>query len=553
MRLTTNTKKIFAIMMLTGLVGLLVGQVGYAAEMRNRIYGIKVLSTDKTKMVVEVDYFYNGKSDDSILLEAAAETRKLVPGAIIGKPNRANVFRGRNKAKITIPREAKIRDTYKSEVIRASLIPMDPKDIAEEVIPYPHVWPDIRSTKEKIEFAETEERVLLQTAIDIIDTWPSNGDEIAKAEGYLGKIISRRPNMVQAYLEMARVKMKSDPQMVGHNNANGVQQAERLINVALKIDPNYVNSYVLLGYVYAVEGRTREAKKVLEKAERMGTRNMWLYYNWGLAYEKEKDPDGALKVYLKGIDSQIDMKDEALKSSNLAVDGIFDNAIDILETKRDWERLDSVYKRQLDVMPHYCLMARYARFLLMRKQEYHSARSLAKVPMDTSCQEEAQTTIAIGILGRWNDKKQVNAKGEKDYYYYQAIGMMPNMQKLLSVMAESDYTGKLIPALQTEKRQDIDERDVNGYTALAYAVYAGKEEAVDRLISYGANLRSHFTGDRWNLLMLAVQSGRPRMVSKMLEKGVPKDERTVSGLTARDIAIRSGRSDIAQILSGGSV
>jgi Tfp pilus assembly protein PilF len=64
----------------------------------------------------------------------------------------------------------------------------------------------------------------------------------------------------------------------------GLRQAENLLHSALQINPASVNAQVLLGYVYAHQGRSQATETLFKEASRIETKNLWLWTNWGEMY-----------------------------------------------------------------------------------------------------------------------------------------------------------------------------------------------------------------------------------------------------------------------------
>jgi len=515
----------------------------------NKIFSLKVVSDEPNEIKIEVDYFYNGEDGQDITLGAVLESDQEMPMFYQARPVFINVFKGRNTARLKFRRHNEVLESFKTERIRVFLASYQTRKSVDMKIEHLHEWPSLVPDQNQLATDTEYQESVLNNAIILIDT--NNSPALMQeAEKKLKKLISVNPRMVRAYIELARLRMKTDGQK-GHENSDGVLQAERLLKVALRIDPEYADTYVLLGYVYAVKGQTQDAKAVLKKAEQLGTKNLWLYYNWALAHKKENDKEGALQMYLKGINSPINLMDLKLKSHNRAVPYIFEEAIQILEDKQDWNTLEVVHNKRTALLKDYCSKQSFARFLVLHRSRYQEALALSEMEPVQSCKADGQLTLAIGYLAKWSDKQVKISDADRQNLYYKAIASMPDIQVLLSTMASSEYMENALASMRASNL-NIDEKDVNGFTALAYSVGQGDVEGVKRLMRHGASLKHRFSNN-WTFLMLAAQGGSEKMVRFLLSMGQKKEEKEVHGLKAADIAKLYGHPHLVRLLSNSNV
>jgi serine/threonine-protein phosphatase 6 regulatory ankyrin repeat subunit B len=92
-------------------------------------------------------------------------------------------------------------------------------------------------------------------------------------------------------------------------------------------------------------------------------------------------------------------------------------------------------------------------------------------------------------------------------------------------------------------------KDRTGRNALWFAAGAGNDEIADELLAAGSPIDG--SGTQQSPLFAAVQSGRPRMLERLLRKGLPPDARNAADDTPLIAAAARGDADIVRILLDG--
>jgi ankyrin repeat protein len=105
--------------------------------------------------------------------------------------------------------------------------------------------------------------------------------------------------------------------------------------------------------------------------------------------------------------------------------------------------------------------------------------------------------------------------------------------------------------LLMQKKADVNAREVDGTTALHWAVYRDDVEAADLLIAAGADIRAASREEVTPLAMACLHGGLP-MVERLLRAGADPRERGSNGETTVMFAARSGRVDlITRLVAAG--
>jgi ankyrin repeat protein len=100
------------------------------------------------------------------------------------------------------------------------------------------------------------------------------------------------------------------------------------------------------------------------------------------------------------------------------------------------------------------------------------------------------------------------------------------------------------------QKADVNAPQVDGATALHWAIYRDDEELVDLLIRSGANVKA---ANRDGVTPLAMASlyGKPAMILKLLKAGADASEVGPNGQTALMLAARNGNPDAIKVLVEG--
>ena len=98
-----------------------------------------------------------------------------------------------------------------------------------------------------------------------------------------------------------------------------------------------------------------------------------------------------------------------------------------------------------------------------------------------------------------------------------------------------------------EKGMKPDLADEQGYTPLLDAALGGNVAEIERLVEAGANIRA-VTDSGAGIVMLALQSLKPDVVTLAMDKGAPTDGTDPRGRTALELAVSNGFTDIARRL-----
>lgn len=154
-------------------------------------------------------------------------------------------------------------------------------------------WPNWRTWVLNKELDGKTNEDVLKKAVALIDF----GDtaSLEQAKHILERIITKDPKYQAAYVELARIAMKSNW------GIEGLHQAENLLSSALQIQPDNANAKILLGYVYTHQKRFKEAETLFTEVSRGESTNLWLWANWGQLLAMQGKTDQAMQKYREAV------------------------------------------------------------------------------------------------------------------------------------------------------------------------------------------------------------------------------------------------------------
>ena len=105
--------------------------------------------------------------------------------------------------------------------------------------------------------------------------------------------------------------------------------------------------------------------------------------------------------------------------------------------------------------------------------------------------------------------------------------------------------------LLVEAGADMENIDINAYTPLAYAAYAGRDNTVTYLLSKGAKPNASAQGRMTYVntpLMMAAMQGHRSVTLQLLRAGADATVRVQNGMTALEYALKSKQTQLEKVL-----
>lgn len=481
--------------------------------------------------VAEYDYVASGQVLASIELERDGAPdpshpdngrQTFIPGAP-GLPGAHHV-----SVPISYPGQITTRAVTVSLQDANHLAPVLASQRIEQVI---H-WPTFDTWIRNEQLARNSPEQNLTHAVELIDT--GDAEQLAQAKELLESLLEQDPRMDGAYVELARIAMKSNW------SPEGLHQAETLLGSALQIRPDSANAKVLLGYVYTHQRRFDKAEALFTQAAASNPRNLWLWSNWGELLVMEGKIEPAMAKYRQAIERPMthDTYDRARADA-------YEHLLALLQKRNDLDGMEALYKQRLgEFGPGACYSTDYARFMLQTRGNTEAAIDLARGALNQSCEDSgARQILGLAEYVKWSATKgPESAAALNQAHVYLPMGATP-----LYLLATSERTIATAKSLLAQG-ENIDQKDSEKLTALAYALQNHDLPAAKRLLALGAHPDVPVGDADMPAALIPVMGEDAQAIRLLRQGGVDYSKLRYRGITAIDFAKRSGSNALLKAL-----
>lgn len=503
----------------------------------SRISGLGVTRLPNGHWQVEFDYYYTGvvpgsgtyRIEQSVAKEGAAQvTSSMVVTAWSARA-------GQNHVKAELPRPPDETVRFTKEVT-AMLFEQYPKFIAMQKIPVTIEWPSFESMRlDELLASGTPEQVVAAQALQI-DT--ERREALREAKNVLERLLVKYPQTDAAYIELARIAMKTNW------GPEGLGQAEALLESARQLRPDSPNMKILLGYVYTNQKRYREAESTFIEVSQADTPNLWLWTNWGELLEAQGKLGQAVEKYAKAIAQppKTDTYDNARRWA-------FERLLAIARNRHDLDTEEALHKqRTADYGLIPCYGPAYAKFLLYQRFDAPAALALGQKFAETRCSaNDVNEILGVAHYMMWAAGKDP----ERAEALRQARVRLPAGPQLFSRLASSDKTVDVARQLVAAGDR-IDQYDNNHVTALGYAMQAKDVATAKRLMRLGARPETPVGPADMPVALLPVLMRDFEGIKLMTRAGVDYSKLKYQGSTALDHARETHDRQLLEALDSKS-
>lgn len=502
----------------------------------NEISTLSVQRDASGRWMATVEYFYTGRPEGIGLRIGAFNGRNPPDLSDAATYPFAHVLVKRGAQRVTTElHRPNSNDASMTKTVAAQLF-SNGQVIATQQIEQSIDWPTFETWFRNLESAKMTPTQNLDRAVALIDTGDRNNVEEARL--ILERLLTQDPRLDAAYVELARVAMKTNW------GPAGLRQAENYLQSALQVSPGSVNAKVLQGYVYAHQGRHKPAEALFLEASKSDTKNQWLWVNWGESLEMQGKADAAAQKYREALSRPRthDTYDRARQDAYIRL-------IALLSKRKDLDGVEAMYRQQLaDFGAGNCFVNQYARFMLQERGHTAKAIQLARDLLEQRCTD----VFTREVLGMAYYTQWASSNGpDKQQALNQARVYFPVAPKLLYWLATGDRTAVAAKAL-IASGEPIDQKDNAGATALAYAFQFEDHGAARRLLSMGARGDAPIGADAIPLGVLVVIGGDVDGVRLLQRHGLDVAGLRYRGKTALDYARQSGDRKLIEALESKS-
>lgn len=395
------------------------------------------------------------------------------------------------------------------------------------------VWQDPLVLEVETALQAGEPQKIVDKAVGLID-----GNRLDVARTLLQALVERQPAAEAAYIELARIAMKSSW------NAAGLRNAESLLQSALKLKPDSVNAKILLGYVYTHQERYKEAEPLFADAAASNPRNLWLWANWGeLLYKQDKMPQ-ALAKYKQAI-----ARPPTGDTYDRARIEAYRYVLYLQERNGDLVGLEATHKQRVKDYPTLeCFSVEYASFLVRERADDSAALAqLRDVPSLKCPAYQTHEVQGLAYYLRWS-----RAQGDaKIPLLVQARTFMPAGARVIYFLASTE---RLFPVAQQllATGENVDSEGSDQFTALGWTLRNRNVAAARRLIRLGAKPMAPQGPERVPAALIPVFQQDEPGIRLMQASGVDYSTMRYGDRSLLDAIRQSGDKKLLELLQGKS-
>ncbi len=328
----------------------------------------------------------------------------------------------------------------------------------------------------------------VEKAVATLDLLGGQDADLEGARVRLERVLAENPRHVQARVELARYYLKSG-YASGRSipDPRAVARAADELDHALKIDPQSANAHVLLGIVRVDQNVPQMAIEELNKAEAIGTDNLWLDLNFVSAYIAMERWDEA-RMRLDRFERKLAAKPDTPARFAIAA---AEDWFKIHDASHDREAMSADHERMIALQPdHPWLHGNYAWHLLTEVGKTDAAITQARRALELMDYGNGRRTLGLALYAKWASLRSSNPKQAKAIF----DEAQATLQDLDFAMVEAGAAVERNPDFKPlvkellARKVSIDAKDSDGDTALWNAVARGNRESAKWLIANGANV-----------------------------------------------------------------
>lgn len=388
-----------------------------------------------------------------------------------------------------------------------------------------------------------ERAIALHERAKALIDYPKNSKDTKRAGVLLDRALELDSSYIPTYIEMARLLTRKDSSFSPRAPSASATQSIAILKNALKMDPDYANVYVLLGYYQTAMRQYDEAKKSFQRAQDLGTDNLWLYANWSILYEMTGQDEQSITSLERVTQHMLDESDNdrALRWSMDALAPRYVEAGRYEDAQRIYERLMADFPGRAKTLRSYAYFL--ATYTDQRKR-------LGEVEAEArrrgcSCETElaALTSVVDAALAAGENSTQAVQLLVKA----QSAGLsMPQTAAQLSLGSSGRLLlRRLIPDIIT--MGDLESQG----SVLLLLFEPGAEEAREFFLSIGASPNVIDPELGASPLMIAVYAQEIGLVRELMEHGGDPHKETDTGVSAMKLARDANNKDIMAVLNAG--
>lgn len=269
---------------------------------------------------------------------------------------------------------------------------------------------------------------------ELLNSWGGQSEKLQQADSLLREILEEDSEYAPAYREYGRLYIMAGYINYDNFKEDSLNPSEASILKSLEIEPEYADSYVLLGHLYTKMKRYDEAHKALIKAEEIGTRTPWLQLNLADLLKKRGDYNLAMQRY------QYVVKNGTPNRKAYA------NALNGVTTMhwymKEYDEANRGYIKQLEYSPNDAwTWGNYSGFLLFTYNDVDGAIEKGRKAIQIMNYGMGRFTLACALYTKWAMLKDNPAtKPKAQQYFDEAWAIYPYPERVIEKTQKYAYT-----------------------------------------------------------------------------------------------------------------
>lgn len=502
---------------------------------QNSIGNLSVARAPDGRWIATFDYFYTGDPKGAVVrVSQAYAVGHDEPGNVISSIDERNARRGAQRISIEVP-NPNVREMFRTDRVYAGLSTPNGTPFSSTSVTGTIQWPDPVALVVHEAVIGGRPESIVQQAVALIDS--EDRRQLARARTLLQALVEKSPRTDSAYVELARVAMKTNW------NPAGLRDAEHLIGSALQVAPDSVNAKILLGYVYAHQGRYKEAEPLFAQAAAANPPNLWLWANWGELLAMQGKKQAAIQKYREAVarPPTRDTYDRARRDA-------YWHLLRLLDEPRDQDAVEALLKqRAQEYAGAGCLGVEYARFLVLQRADAAAALvALREFPSPQCADGSARAVQGLAHYFSWAQGQEP----ERSDTLRQARAFEPVSPALFRALASSER-GVAVARQLIANGEKLALRDRDDLDALALALRDRDSATARRLLRLGASPLAEVGTEKMPVALLPVLTRDFDSIRVLQRAGVDYTRLRFQGTTALDYARNQRDTQLLQALNPG--
>jgi tetratricopeptide (TPR) repeat protein len=279
----------------------------------------------------------------------------------------------------------------------------------------------------KPDAATLAERTL--KAQTLLDTYYGSSSQLDEAGRLIDEVLRDAPDYPPAHAQAARVVIMNGHLVRFEFAGNTLERAEKILLRATELDPTYAEAHSLLGHVYTLAGKYREAEAALTEASRLGSTNPWTLVNWAHLFEMQGKYDMAMMNWASVVNEGRKTTPQELRAHIAAIE--FQRNLLARSGPQYAEQVRALCKSALASAPKQDAWSwgNCANDLSI-VGDFDESIVAARGALERMDYGAGRYTLACGLVGKWSELSAAGNRAEAEKYFVEASTVYPNLARL---------------------------------------------------------------------------------------------------------------------------